>query len=637
LASAKRLLLGRPLATHEEHEQRLSKRIGLAVFASDAISSTAYATEEILLILVPVAGLAALHMLMPISAVVVVVLAIVVTSYRQTIYAYPNGGGAYIVASDNLGEIPALVAGASLLVDYTLTVAVSISAGVAAVVSAYPELEGSRVAIAVGVVAFMTLANLRGAKESGTLFAGPTYLYILALGLLIGIGLWRSFAGDLEPLPVDQQRLDELTGGARTVGLAGFAGALVLARAFSSGAVALTGTEAITNGIQAFRPPESRNAARTLIAMATILGGFFFGISLLADRLRPTVSESETLLSIMGSAVFGRGTAMYLFLQFTTMAILFLAANTAFADFPRLSSIIARDGYLPRQLAHRGDRLVFSNGVVVLALAAALLLSVFGGSTTALIPLYAVGVFTGFTISQVGMVRHHATERERGWRAGQVINGVGAIATAIVLLTVVVSKFTTGAWIPAIVIPAIVMLFKGIHRHYAYVGSVLEAPDDWEPSAPRHHTVVLLVGGIHRGTLEAVAYAKALHPDELYAVHIAVSEEDAERMRERWDRRNLGVALSVVVDHYRELYRPLIKFIDEVDDRPAEGRLTVVVPEFTTIHWWEQLLHNQSAWLLKARLARRPNTVTTSVPLVLEHRRQRSDEREPMVHETSAK
>ena len=638
MASAKRLLLGRPLATHEEHEQRLSKRIGLAVFASDAISSTAYATEEILLILVPVAGLAALHMLMPISAVVVVVLAIVVMSYRQTIYAYPNGGGAYIVASDNLGEMPALVAGASLLVDYTLTVAVSISAGVAAVISAYPELEGSRVAIAVGVVAFMTLANLRGAKESGTLFAGPTYLYIVALGLLIGIGLWRSFTGDLEPLPVDQKRLEELTGGARTVGLAGFAGALVLARAFSSGAVALTGTEAITNGIQAFRPPESRNAARTLIAMATILGGFFFGISLLADRLRPTVSENETLLSIMGSAVFGRGTAMYLFLQFTTTGILFLAANTAFADFPRLSSIIARDGYLPRQLAHRGDRLVFSNGVVVLALAAALLLAVFGGSTTALIPLYAVGVFTGFTLSQIGMVRHHATQRERGWRAGQVINGVGATATAIVLLTVVVSKFTTGAWIPAIVIPAIVMLFQGIHRHYDYVGSVLEAPDDWEPSAPRHHTVVLLVGGIHRGTLEAVAYAKALRPDELYAVHIAVSEEDAQRMRERWERRNLGVALSVVVDHYRELYRPLIKFIDEVDDRPGEGRLTVVVPEFTTIHWWEQLLHNQSAWLLKARLARRPNTVTTSVPLVLGHPRQRSDDdREPMVRETSAK
>ena len=617
MSSVKRLLLGRPLATHEEQAQRLPKRIGLAVFASDAISSTAYATEEILLILVPVAGLAALHMLLPISAVVVVVLTIVVVSYRQTIYAYPNGGGAYIVARENLGEMPALVAGASLLVDYTLTVAVSISAGVAAVVSAYPELEGSRVEIAVGVVVFMALANLRGARESGALFAGPTYLYVLALGLLVGVGLWRSFTGDLDPLPVDQQRLDDLTGGAATTGLVGMAGALVLARAFSSGAVALTGTEAITNGIQAFRAPESRNAARTLIAMAVILGGFFFGISLLADRIRPTVSESETLLSIMGGAVFGRGTALYLFVQFTTMAILFLAANTAFADFPRLSSIIASDGYLPRQLAHRGDRLVYSNGVVVLALSAALLLAVFGGSTTALIPLYAVGVFTGFTVSQLGMVRHHATERESGWRAGQVVNGVGATATAIVLITVVVSKFTTGAWIPAIVIPAIVVVFRGIHRHYAYVGSRLQIPEGWRPTADRRHTVIVLVGGIHRGTLEAVSYAKALRPDDVYAVHVAASDEDAQRVRARWDEWDLGFELTTVVDPYRGLYRPLIEFINEVDDRCGADRLTIVVPEFTTHHWWEGLLHNQSAWLLKARLARRPHTVTISVPLVL--------------------
>ena len=617
LSTVKRLLLGRPLATHEEHAQRLPKRIGLAVFASDAISSTAYATEEILLILVPVAGLAALHMLLPISAVVVVVLTIVVISYRQTIYAYPNGGGAYIVARENLGEMPALVAGASLLVDYTLTVAVSISAGVAAVVSAYPELENARVEIAVGVVVFMTLANLRGAKESGALFAVPTYLYIVALGLLVGIGLWRSFFGDLNALPVDQERLDDLTGGAATTGLIGVAGVLVLARAFSSGAVALTGTEAITNGIQAFRPPESRNAARTLIAMAAILGTFFFGISLLADRLRPTVSENETLLSILGGAVFGRGTALYLFVQFTTMAILFLAANTAFADFPRLSSIIAGDGYLPRQLAHRGDRLVFSNGVVALAIAAGLLLAVFGGSTTALIPLYAVGVFTGFTVSQIGMVRHHATEREPGWRTAQIINAVGAVATGVVLFTVVVSKFTTGAWIPAIVIPAIVMVFKGIHRHYTYVGSKLQVPDDWRPIADRRHTVIVLVGGIHRGTLEAVAYAEALRPDDLCAVHVAASEEDAERMRDAWRKEDLGLELSVVIDHYRELHRPLMEFINEVDDLYSDDRLTVVIPEVTTQHWWEGLLHNQSAWLLKAKLARRPHTVTISVPLVL--------------------
>ena len=616
MSTLKRLLLGRPLATHEEHRQRLPKRLGLAVFASDAISSTAYATEEILLILVPVAGMAALDYLLPISAVVVVVLAIVAVSYRQTIYAYPNGGGAYIVARDNLGERPALVAGASLLVDYTLTVAVSVSAGVAAVVSAYPALRGSEVTIAVLVVVFMTLANLRGAKESGTLFAIPTYLYIVGLTLLVGVGLWRLSTGDLAPLPIDHANLTELgAGGSRgSGGLIGIAGVLLLARAFSSGAVALTGTEAITNGIQAFRPPESRNAATTLVMMATILGGFFFGLSLLADRLRPTVSEHETLLSIMGGAVFGRGTAAYLFIQLTTMAILFLAANTAFADFPRLSSIIAADGYLPRQLAHRGDRLVFSNGVVVLAVTACLLLIAFGGRTTALIPLYAVGVFTGFTISQIGMVGHHARECERGWRRGQIINGIGATATGLVLATVVVSKFTTGAWIPAIVIPAVVMLFRAIHRHYQHVGRQLRIPDDWQ-QVERVHIVVLLVGGVHRGTLEALAYAQALQPDRLVAVHVASDEAGTEKVRRRWARAGTGVDLTVVIDHYRELYEPVMKVINEVDDHDEHSHLTVVIPEFTTRHWWEALLHNQSAWLLKAELAQRPNTVTVSVPL----------------------
>ncbi|HSK95849.1 MAG TPA: APC family permease [Euzebyales bacterium] len=615
----KRLLLGRRLATTEEHHQRLPKRLGLPVFASDAISSTAYATEEILLILVPVAGLAALHLLVPISIVVVVVLAIVVTSYRQTIHAYPSGGGAYIVARDNLGRVPALVAGAALLVDYTLTVAVSISAGVAAVLSVYPGLRDARVTIALAVVVFIALVNLRGTRESGALFAVPTYLYIVALALLIGVGLWRLWFGDLQPLVVDQRQLDELTGGGATVGLAGMGGLLVLARAFSSGAVALTGTEAITNGVQAFRPPEARNAARTLVAMACILGAFFFGISLLADTLRPMISEQETLLSAMGSAVFGHGSPPYLLLQFTTMGILFLAANTAFADFPRLSSIIARDGYLPRQLAHRGDRLVFSNGIVALSLTAGVLLAAFEGSTTALIPLYAVGVFTGFTISQIGMVRHHARLRQGNWRAGQVVNGVGAAATALVLVTVVVSKFTTGAWIPAIVIPAIVLLVAGIHRHYAAVAAALRVPEGWRP---RHgggtHAVVMLVGGVHRGTLEALAYARSIAPDRFHAVHVAESQDGADRVRRAWHSAGIDVALDVVIDPYRQLQEPLLAFIDDLHAQCDDGsHLTVVIPEFTTRRWWERLLHNQSAWVLKARLARRPHTVTVSVPLVL--------------------
>jgi hypothetical protein len=458
----------------------------------------------------------------------------------------------------------------------------------------------------------MTLANLRGAKESGKLFAVPTYLYIMGLTLLVGVGLWRLSAGDLAPLPVDDANLNELGGGHG--GLVGVGGALLLARAFSSGAVALTGTEAITNGIQAFRPPESHNAARTLIAMATILGGFFFGLSLLAERLRPTVSEHETLLSIMGGAVFGRSSGLYLFIQLTTMAILFLAANTAFADFPRLSSIIAADGYLPRQLAHRGDRLVFSNGVIVLAVTASLLLAAFGGRTTALIPLYAVGVFTGFTVSQIGMVRHHAREREPGWRHGQVVNAVGATATAVVLLVVVVSKFTTGAWIPAIVIPAIVVLFRAIHRHYEQVRRQLRIPEGWR-HFERVHVVVLLVGGVHRGTLEALAYAQALRPDRLVAVHVAPDEGAVDEVCRRWEDARTGVDLTVTIDHYRELYEPVMRVINQLDDRDEHSHLTVVVPEFTTRHWWEALLHNQSAWLLKAELARRPNTVTISVPL----------------------
>jgi amino acid transporter len=567
---------------------------------------------------VPVAGIAALHLLMPISAVVVVVLALVVTSYRQTIYAYPSGGGAYVVARDNLGETPSLVAGASLLVDYTLTVAVSISAGVAAVVSVYPGLHDHRVAIALGVIAFMALANLRGIKESGALFAVPTYLYVVALALLIGVGLWRLLSGDLEPMAVDREQIDELTGGS-TAGLAGIGGMLILARAFSSGAVALSGTEAISNGIQAFRAPESRNASRTLIMMACLLGGFFFGISLLADLLRPTVSENETLLSVMGGAVFGRSSVLYLFVQFTTMAILFVAANTAYAGFPALSSIMARDGYLPRQLAHRGDRLVFSNGIVVLSLAAALLLVAFGGSTTALIPLYAVGVFTGFTVSQVGMVRHHARVRGHNWRMAQIINGIGATATGLVLITVVVSKFTTGAWIPAIVIPAIVLLFLAIHRHYDDVGAVLTVPEGWRPHYGGKHTAVLLVGGVHRGTLEALAYAGSLRPDRMYAVHVAESEERADIVRQAWRDAGADIPLDVRIDAYRDLQGPLMQFIDEVDGRHADDHVTVVIPEFTTRRWWETLLHNQSAWLLKARLARRPNTVTVSVPLVLSH------------------
>ncbi|MEO7557171.1 MAG: APC family permease [Acidimicrobiales bacterium] len=609
----KRVLVGRPLASVDEGHQRLIKTVALAVFASDAISSTAYATEEILLVLVPVAGMASLEDLLPISFVVTILLAIVVTSYRQTIHAYPNGGGSYIVSKDNLGDTPALVAGASLLVDYVLTVAVSVSAGVAAITSAYPEFRDYRVLMCLGFIALMSFANLRGLKEAGRVFAVPTYVYIVTLSFLILYGLFRSYSGDLAPLPVDQTSLDELTqNGKLLTGISLFA----LLRAFSSGAVALSGVEAISNGVPAFKKPESKNAASTLVIMGGILAVAFFGISLLAHRLQPTVSEHETLLSILGRGVFGDGTIMYLLLQFSTFAILVLAANTAFSGFPLLSQLIARDGYLPRQLANRGDRLVFSNGIFLLAGAAAVLVVVFGGETTALIPLYAVGVFTGFTLSQAGMVVRHRRLREPRWQLTAAINGLGAVVTGVVLAVVVVSKFTIGAWIPVVIIPLLVILLRGIHRHYERVRRSLEAPPGYR--ARRHtHTVVVLVGAVNKASLAALTYARSLEPDRLVAVTVVSDGEQAEQIQAAWDSHDLPVTLTILSSPYRELTGPVIEYLDELDARYDNDIITVTLPEFVLTRWWEQVLHNQSALLLKARLLFRSNTVVVSVPYVI--------------------
>ncbi len=610
-STLKRIIVGRPLETHLEHEQRLGKPTALAVFASDAISSTAYATEEILAVLVPLAAMAALDYLVPLSLVVVVLLTIVVTSYYQTIHAYPSGGGSYVVSRENLGQNASLVAGASLLVDYTLTVAVSISAGVAAITSAAPELRGLEVPIGVGLIAILTLGNLRGVKESGRVFAVPTYGYIVALGLLLAVGLFRSYTGSLPPLPVNQEALDQVTeNGALVTGVTLFA----LLRAFSSGAVALTGVEAISNGVSAFRRPEPGNASRTLMWMATILGGFFFAISLLAHRLRPTLSEDQTILSIMGRAVFGGDNPMYFALQTFTAAILILAANTAYADFPRLASIMAGDRFLPRQFANRGDRLVFSNGVVILAVAATTLIVAFGGDTTALIPLYAVGVFTAFTLSQAGMVVHHRRLREPHWKRGVAINATGTVATFIVLLVVLISKFTIGAWIPAILIPLIMVALKAVHRHYATVGRSLAAPVDWSPPS-RSHTAVVLLGGVHRSSLLAVEYAKVLHPEHLVALTVAQDEEAEARVRADWAARSLDIPLEVVEAPYRDLVPPVLAFLDGLDATNGEDHVTtVIIPEFVVRKWWEQFFHNQNALALKARLLFRPRTVVTSVP-----------------------
>jgi amino acid transporter len=624
-SAIKRLVVGTPLASTDEHHTRIGRPTALTVFASDAISSTAYATEEILLVLVPVAGLAALNDLVPISIVVAILLTLVITSYRQTIFAYPSGGGSYVVSRENLGANASLVAGASLLVDYVLTVAVSISAGIAAITSAFADLRPYRVELCLVALLGMMFANLRGTKESGRLFAPPVYTYIVSLAILIGYGLFRVYVGGLESMPPNEEALIEVAREHGTTfgqdGLPIFAGVsvFILLRAFSSGAVALTGVEAISNGVPAFKKPESKNAASTLVAMGLILGVFFMGISVLAHNLKPTVLDPalenyQTLLSLMGRYVFGDGNPLYYILQFATFAILILAANTAFADFPRVSSIIAADGYLPRQLANRGDRLVFSNGIVVLCLVAAGLIVAFGGDTSALIPLYAVGVFTGFTLSQAGMVLHHRTVQAKGWKRNQVVNLVGSIATFIVLIVVVVSKFTIGAWIPAVLIPLIVVLFKSINRHYVRVTAAIEAPDDYR-SVRHRHTVIVLVGQVHKGVLDAISYARSLSPDRLLAVSVVHDEEQAATLERQWAKFDIPLELRTVYSPYRELSGPVMGFIDELDEEWPDDIITVVIPEFVLSHWWEQLLHNQSALVLRSRLRMRPNTVVTAVPI----------------------
>jgi len=615
LETLKRIFVGRPLATSEQEHQRLGKPTALAVFSSDAISSTAYATEEILFVLAVGAGTSlavGLEYLVPIAIGVALLLAIVITSYRTTIKAYPQGGAAYIVSRENHGENPSLVAGASILVDYILTVAVSVSAGVAAIIS-IPQfrdtVEHHRVEFCLGLIVLITLLNLRGMKESGRIFAVPTYGYIIMLSALLFVGLTKSYLdwfGGIDPITFDPELAEDVTETGGAIGL------FLILKGFSSGAVALTGVEAIADGVPAFRRPEARNAAQTLTMMGVILGTLFFGVSLLASKLHPFPSHEITVNAQMGQQVFGAGALLFL-LQVLTAGILVLAANTAYADFPRLSSIVARDGYLPRQLAARGDRLVFSNGVVVLAIAASVLIVAFGGITTALIPLYAVGVFTSFTLSQSGMVRYQLRERGERWRLYAVISGTGATVTFIVLIIVATTKFVDGAWIPLIVIPSIVMLFKAIKRHYDGVSKGLTVPEDYKPRR-MNHTVIVLVGSLHRGALEAIAYAKSLAPNHLVAVTIVSDQEEQDRIERAWAGRNIDVPLEIVHSPYRELSRPIMRFIDELDARYTNDIVTVVIPEFVVKSWWGHLLHNQSALLLKGKLLFRKGTVVTSVP-----------------------
>ena len=615
-SALKRFFIGKPIPSSEDQHHRLSKRIALPVFASDAISSTAYATEEILIVFLSLAavGLTAYENLVPISILVIILLIIVVSSYRQTIYAYPNGGGSYIVSRENLGRSPSLVAGASMLVDYILTVAVSVSAGVAAIVSAFGNLAPYRVEICVAFIFLITLANLRGLKESGALFAPPTYLYIISLASLIIVGLYKVYFKDLGPIDHSDEYAKELLSGQKTLTLFFFL------KAFSSGAVALTGIEAVADGVPAFEKPEPKNASKTLLWMAVILGTSFLGLSVLAQKLEP-IKDHEgnvkiTVLAQMAEQVYGGRNIFFYITQFATFGILILAANTAYADFPRLSSIIAKDNFLPRQLANRGDRLVFSNGVIFLGLASAVLVISFGGIVNALIPLYAVGVFTGFTLSQFGMLVRHRNLKEPGWQARAFFSGVGALTTFAVAGTVVVVKFTDGAWIPAIVIPTMMAIFLAINRHYMRVRSFLKIEEGY--IAPRRtHTVVVLVGSVNKGVLQAVKYAESLRPDKILAISVVGSQEDKEKLDADWAKYNMTVELEMLTDDFRNLTDSILTRINQLDDQFSDDIITVVIPEFVTA-LRSQWLHNQSALSIKARLLYRPNTVVTSVPIVIE-------------------
>ena len=615
-SALKRFFIGKPIASSEDAHHRLSKKIALPVFASDAISSTAYATEEILIVFLSLAavGMTAFDFLVPISLLVIVLLAIVVSSYRQTIYAYPKGGGSYVVSRENLGRSPSLVAGASMLVDYILTVAVSVSAGVAAIVSAFQNLVPYRVELCIGFIIIVTLANLRGIKESGALFAPPTYLYVLSLASLIIVGLYKVYFQDLGPIDHSDAYAQELLSGQKTLTLFFFL------KAFSSGAVALTGIEAVADGVPAFEKPEPKNASKTLMWMAVILGTSFLGLSILAQKIQPIKDhEGEikiTALAQMAEQVYGGRNIFFYITQFATFGILILAANTAYADFPRLSSIIARDNFLPRQLMNRGDRLVFSNGIIFLGIAASILVIAFGGIVNALIPLYAVGVFTGFTLSQFGMLVRHRKLKEPGWQLRAFFSGVGALTTFFVAGIVVVVKFTDGAWIPAVVIPTMMAIFLAVNRHYSRVRSFLRIEEGYV--APRRtHTVLVLVGSVNKGVLQAVKYAESLRPDRLLALSVVGSAEEKEKLANDWAKYGMTVDLETLNDDFRNLTDTILTHINRIDNEDSDDIITVVIPEFVTA-LRSQWLHNQSALAIKARLLYRKNTVVTSVPIVIE-------------------
>ena len=600
----KQFFLGKSLPTSAHSEERLSNAAALAVLSSDALSSVAYATEEILLVLIT-AGSAALGLSLPIAIAIIALLGIVVLSYRQTIRAYPQGGGSYIVARENLGLYPGLVAGASLMIDYILTVTVSISAGTAALTSAIPALQSHTVILCLIFIFLLMLANLRGVKESGQIFMVPTFAFIVSIFLLIGIGLFRYSTGQV---PVPYPPLPATEG----IGL------FFILRAFSAGCTALTGVEAISDGVLAFKAPEWKNARLTLLYLGVILGFMFVGITYLANIYHIVPEEGQTVVSQLGRIILGTG-PVYYFLQIITLLVLMLAANTSYADFPRLCYFLARDGFLPRQLSLLGDRLVYSNGIILLSSCAGILAIIFKGEVNAIIPLYAVGVFTSFTLSQAGMVRHWFQGQTRNWRASAIMNGLGAFATLMVLFVIISTKFLLGAWLVVVAIPLVVVLFAAIHQHYQYVAQRLSI-QDLAPrsyiSAPKPavitHPAVVVVGQLNRGTVEALDYARTI-ADEIVAVHVDIGSTNREKLQEKWQNLQSDIPLEIIDSPYRSVIDPIVDFVTQFKELHPDVFTTVIIPVFVPRNWWDSILHNQTTLFLKNALRAKKNRIVTTV------------------------
>ncbi len=601
----KRWLVGDPLKTAQASHERLSKTLALAIFSSNAISSVAYATEEILLVLI-LAGTAAVVWSIPVSLAILFLVLVLTISYRQIIYEYPEGGGAYIVARTNLGEVPALIAAAALMIDYVLTVAVSVAAGVAAITSAVPSLFAHREALGLLAILFIVVMNLRGVRESGKFFAFPTYFAIGALGFMVVLGTVQSF---FSPAVVPPTVSPRTTGAVEGLTL------FLVLRAFAAGCAAVTGMEVISNGVKAFRHPESKNAATTMIWMSIILATLFMGISWMAYHYGILAKGDETVVSQLARLTFGSG-VIYYAVQVGTMTLLVLAANSAFAGFPHLASILARDGFMPHQMASFGDRLVFSNGIIILGFFACLLLVIFQGDTHALIPLYAIGVFVSFTLSQAGMVKRWLVKQGEHWRGKLVVNGVGAVTTGIATIIIATTKFVQGAWIVFLLVALIILMFRGIRSHYKAVSEQVSLSRDSRPPRPRRNIVLIPIGGVNRSVIRAVDYARS-RGGEIRAILVDVDKEETALTEIQWAQWGCGVPLIVLPSPYRSILGSILDYIEELRQKDPDCWITVVVPEILPARWWQNILHNQRALMLKAALLFKDRVVLTDVPFHL--------------------